>query len=53
MEKNISSGHQTLAVRYVTVLHSASQRSFLRVNLYGRSPKGPRSAANCLFTKDT
>ena len=28
-----------------TVLHSASQRSFLRVNLHGRSPKGPRFPA--------
>jgi len=34
-----------------TVLHSASQRSFLRVNLHGRSPKGPRFAATVYSPK--
>jgi len=34
-----------------TVLCSASQRSFLRVNLYGRSPKDPRSAATICSPK--
>ena len=34
-----------------TVLHSASQRSFLKVNLHGRSPKGPRFAATVYSPK--
>ena len=34
-----------------TVLHSASQRSFLRVNLHGSSLKGPRSAATVYSPK--
>jgi hypothetical protein len=36
-----------------TVLCSLTLRSFLRVNLHGRSPKGPRFTANVYSPKDT
>jgi hypothetical protein len=43
---NVSEAH-------ATVLCSASIRSFLRINLHGRSPKGPSSAATVCSPKNT